>query len=150
MKKILFLVMIIMLAVMGVNAQPPINDEPQNPQKAEKIKALYVAYITQQLNLSVEEAQKFWPIHTQFDEEIRAANSSNLPEIEKEEAVLKAKKKYTASFTKILGAERVNKFLIVDKSFRDRIRNRLNEVRQQRKQKMPNENRQRGRNKIQN
>ena len=124
-------------------AQPPNEDRQPNPQRAEKIKALYVAYITQQLNLTVDEAQKFWPVHTQFDEEIKAAHKSNLPEIEKEEAVLKVKKKYTASFTKIIGAERYNKFLIVDRAFRDKIRNRLNEMKKDKKKS--NDNRPRDR-----
>ena len=32
--------------------------------KKEKVKALKVAYITEQLDLTTEEAQKFWPIYT--------------------------------------------------------------------------------------
>ena len=32
-------------------------------EKREKIKALKVAYITEQLSLTTEEAQKFWPIY---------------------------------------------------------------------------------------
>ena len=145
MKKLLFFVMILFVGL-SLQAQPPNDDRQPNPQRAEKIKALYVAYITQQINLTVDEAQKFWPVHTQFDEEIRAAHKSNLPEIEKEEAVLKVKKKYTASFTKIIGAERYNKFLIVDRAFRDKIRNKLNEMRQ-RKPKGQNDNRPRDRQK---
>ena len=145
MKKLLFFVMIL-FAAMGLNAQPPNEDRQPNPQRAEKIKALYVAYITQQISLTVDEAQKFWPVHNQFDEEMRAANTSNLPEIEKEEALLKVKKKYSASFTKIIGADRYNKFLIVDRAFRDKIRNKLNEMRQ-RKPKGQNDNRPRDRQK---
>ncbi len=37
-------------------------------EKKEKIKALKVAYITEKLSLSTEEAQKFWPIYNTFDE----------------------------------------------------------------------------------
>jgi hypothetical protein len=36
--------------------------------KKEKVKALKVAYITEELNLSSEEAQKFWPIYNTFDD----------------------------------------------------------------------------------
>jgi hypothetical protein len=36
--------------------------------KKEKIKALKIAYITKDLNLSVNEAEKFWPIYNAFDE----------------------------------------------------------------------------------
>ena len=37
-------------------------------EKREKVKALKVAYITEQLELTPEEAQKFWPIYNTFDE----------------------------------------------------------------------------------
>lgn len=37
-------------------------------EKREKIKALKVAYITEQLNLTTEEAQKFWPIYNANEE----------------------------------------------------------------------------------
>ena len=43
-------------------------------EKREKIKALKVAYITEQLDLSTDEAQKFWPIyniHEEKDFELR-------------------------------------------------------------------------------
>lgn len=37
-------------------------------EKREKVKALKVAYITEQLELTPEEAQKFWPIYNTFDD----------------------------------------------------------------------------------
>lgn len=40
----------------------------ENKEKREKVKALKVAYITEQLELSSEEAQKFWPIYNAFDD----------------------------------------------------------------------------------
>lgn len=37
-------------------------------EKKEKIKALKIAYITKDLNLSSNEAEKFWPIYNAFEE----------------------------------------------------------------------------------
>lgn len=37
-------------------------------EKQEKIKALKVAYITEQLLLTTDEAQKFWPIYNDYQE----------------------------------------------------------------------------------
>ena len=37
-------------------------------EKQEKIKALKVAYITEQLELTADEAQKFWPIYHDYQE----------------------------------------------------------------------------------
>lgn len=36
--------------------------------KKEKIKALKIAYITKDLNLSSSEAEKFWPVYHSFDD----------------------------------------------------------------------------------
>jgi hypothetical protein len=36
--------------------------------KKEKVKALKVAYITEQLDLTTDEAQKFWPVYNAFDD----------------------------------------------------------------------------------
>ncbi|MBP0903313.1 hypothetical protein ACFSKN_00295 [Mariniflexile gromovii] len=35
----------------------------------DKIKTLKIAYITEKLNLSEKEAQKFWPIYNEYEEE---------------------------------------------------------------------------------
>lgn len=37
-------------------------------EKIERVKALRIAYISDKLNLTPEEAQKFWPVFNQFDE----------------------------------------------------------------------------------
>jgi hypothetical protein len=37
-------------------------------EKKEKVKALKVAFITDELNLTTEEAQRFWPIYNAFDD----------------------------------------------------------------------------------
>ena len=49
--------------------------------------------------------------------------------------MLKIKKKYAASFTKILGADRYNQFNIHDSAFRDKIKGRLKEMQQKQKGK---------------
>jgi endoglucanase Acf2 len=40
----------------------------QDDDRRERIKALKVAYLTEQLELSTTEAQKFWPIYNDFEE----------------------------------------------------------------------------------
>lgn len=40
----------------------------QNNRKIEKIKAIQVAFISNKLDLTPEEAQKFWPIFNQFSD----------------------------------------------------------------------------------
>lgn len=41
----------------------------QNVEKREKIKALKIAFITDQLALSESEAQKFWPVYNAYETE---------------------------------------------------------------------------------
>ncbi len=41
--------------------------------KKEKIEALRVAFITQQLNLTSDESQKFWPVYNEYQDKTRAA-----------------------------------------------------------------------------
>ena len=36
--------------------------------RAKKVKSLKIAYITEELDLTTEEAQKFWPIYNTFDD----------------------------------------------------------------------------------
>jgi hypothetical protein len=44
------------------------NVVAQSPEKRERIKALKVAFITEKLELTESEAQKFWPIYNTFEE----------------------------------------------------------------------------------
>jgi len=98
--------------------------EGDNAAKQEKIQALYVAYVTQQLQLTPEEAQKFWPLHTQFDEELKGVRK-DLPELDKEQARLNIKKKYQDGFTKILGNTRCERFYGMRDAFRKKLAERI-------------------------
>jgi hypothetical protein len=56
-----------------------------------RIEALKIAYITKKLNLSTDEAQKFWPIYNKYMDEIRKtrvdARLNKAKEIDTEENV---------------------------------------------------------------
>ena len=45
----------------------------QEGGKKEKIEALRVAFITEQLSLTTDESQKFWPIYNEYQDKVRAA-----------------------------------------------------------------------------
>ena len=79
MKKYLLILTLLLGSLPALKAQ---DDQPgDDNKKQERIKALYVAYITQQLNLNPDEAQKFWPVHTQFEADLKAVRPE-LPELE--------------------------------------------------------------------
>lgn len=48
-------------------AQPTGGGKP-TPSGQERVKALKVAFITQKLNLTSEEAEKFWPIYNEYQD----------------------------------------------------------------------------------
>ncbi len=129
MKNIL-LYIVFFFSTLNAMAQAPDDMGLQNGKRQEKIKALYVAYITQQLSLTPDEAQKFWPIHGQYDAELRSVNMGNTNELDKQQAALNVKKKYQTSFTKILGADRTNNFYKKDAEFRKRMIEKLKQLRQ--------------------
>src|SRR5260370_42101668 len=100
MKKILFILMIAFAGIGTANAQVP--QEADAAKQQGKLQSLYVAFITQKLDLTATEAQAFWPVHNAFDKEVKAVDM-NLPELEREQKVLDIKKRYERQFGKILG-----------------------------------------------
>ena len=102
--------------------------------RAEKIKSLKIAFITQKLQLSADEAQKFWPIYDQYENDINRLRSENknATVIDKEEKLLNIRKKYLGSFEKVIGPQRVNKLFTAEKDFRSILIQRLKNRNQQR------------------
>jgi hypothetical protein len=129
MKRFLLIFFIFLSSFGLTQAQPPRGGG--DPAKREqKLKALYVAYISQELKLTEEEAQKFWPVHSQFDAEVRGV-ALDMPELERQQAILNTKKKYQDRFAKILGNDRTNDFFRMDMEFRKKLVERLKNIRQQ-------------------
>lgn len=122
MKKYILILALFLGSIPALKAQ----DDQQQPQGEERIKALYVAYITQQLNLNADEAQKFWPVHAQFESDLKGVKT-DLPELDKQQATLNIKKRYQDNFNRILGLNRCERFFRMDGEFKrkliDRIRN---------------------------
>lgn len=53
--------------------------QKNNKESWKKIKALKVAYLTEQLNLMSDEAEKFWPLYNEFDKKQgKLRNSSRM------------------------------------------------------------------------
>jgi hypothetical protein len=107
------------------------QDAPEDGgKKQQRIEALYVAYVTKQLNLTEVEAQKFWPVHAQFNSEIKTVGM-DLPELERQQTMLNIKKKYQERFTNILGSTRSNNFYRLDGEFRKKL---VDEIRKRRQE----------------
>ena len=104
--------------------------------KQEKIQALYVAYVTQQLQFTPEEAQKFWPVHAQFASDLKGVKT-DLPELEKQQAYLNIKKKYQENFNRIIGANRCERFFRMDGEFKRKLMDRVQKQRNNQQRQRP-------------
>lgn len=98
--------------------------------RAEKVQALKIAFITQRLQLTSAEAEKFWPVYNDYENEIKTLRSTNKngDVLENEEKLLNIRKKYRPSFEKILGPQKLNQLYNAEKDFRNvlikQLRNR--------------------------
>ncbi|HEX8461774.1 MAG TPA: hypothetical protein VF623_10100 [Segetibacter sp.] len=96
-----------------------------------KAQSLQIAYLTKELSLTPDEAQKLFPIFNNYIQEIRGARrEKGNDQIAQDEKILNTRKKYREDFKKVLGSEeRVNKLFVAEKNFRDMLRKELIERR---------------------
>ena len=128
MKKLLLILILVSANISFLRAQ----DGTDDPKKAEKIESLKIAFITQKLNLSSDEAQRFWPVYNRYEVEMKGALKNNQNDvIEKDENILNIRKKYRTEFSNVLGQERVNTLFKSENEFRGVLMRRLRNHEQQ-------------------
>ncbi|MEO8765765.1 MAG: hypothetical protein ABI416_15805 [Ginsengibacter sp.] len=127
MKKYILIVLVMLGSLSGIKAQDGDGDNT----RAEKIQALKIAFITNKLQLTPGEAQKFWPVYNQYDNEIR-----RLPKggdvITSEQKLVDIRKKYKPEFDKVIGSQKLNNLFNAERDFRDILIRRLQNRNQQR------------------
>lgn len=134
-------ILILTLLFGSVAAFAQDNQTGDDLTKQEKIRALYVAYVTQQLALTPDEAQKFWPVHTQFENELRGVKK-DLSELDMQQARLDIKKRYQANFNNIIGTNRCERFFRMDSEFKKKLVDRIQRQRQDQQRQVPKRRRQ--------
>lgn len=133
-----WLFLLAMLMMKSTWAQPGEMGMPDN----DKIRALRVAFITEQLDLSSEEAERFWPVHNAFHKQMRElqeerralmveVKEGDLSEAQMEANIQKSftleeksielKRKYHESFKKILSLEKVAALYGAELEFQRRV-----------------------------
>jgi hypothetical protein len=138
MKRLLLITAILLGSFTIARAQEDLPDD--NGKKMEKIQALYVAYITKELNLTADDAQKFWPIHAEFDRDLKGVKQ-DMPELDRQQKILDIKKRYQDKFTRVLGSSRTENFFRKDGEFRRKLIERLRKMRQNRQNMPPRQRR---------
>lgn len=124
--------------------------------RKDKIETMHIAYLSQKLNLSPAEAEKFWPIYNQYKAEqdklrkqrmddIQAVkraggvDSMNDAEVQKlvtdetdlETRELALRKEYVTKFQQAIPVRNVAKFFIAEDEFKRYLLNQLRKRREQ-------------------
>lgn len=110
------------------------QDRDTSRRGQSRLQTYKIAFLTEKLDLSPAEAQKFWPVYNRYEAEMRQARMDSRQqkesEIKTEERVLNIRKKYNQEFTNTLSAEKANLFFQSEKEFRNII---LKELRDRKK-----------------
>jgi hypothetical protein len=109
MRKILLILFLFISSTYICNAQKGKDD----------INTVKIAFITDQLSLTTEEAQKFWPIYNRYFNEVKNAQQDSPDDIVAfQEKLVNIRKKYKTNFKQVLGSdERVNKVYTAEAKF---------------------------------
>lgn len=146
----LFIILASGLTTFSQNQQePPLKEKrggkreqgpagPLNGRDGSRIESLKIAFITRKLELTPEEAQKFWPVFNKYSDELKKTHQdlkkSETGEIEKEEKMLGLRKKYLGEFQKAVSTEKANNYFKIEKEFVQMLQKEM----QQRRQRMGN------------
>jgi hypothetical protein len=143
MKRHIALLRIALIALMVFTAG--IKASAQGPG-IERIRSLKIAYITDKLNLSSPEAEKFWPVYNKYDNELMIVRMDYMKkhqpagfgrrkrieaqqyienDLDFQEEVLHIKKKYKDEFLKVISPEKLADLYAAEQEFRRMLIRRL-------------------------
>lgn len=118
-------------------AQPPRPDREARLAEIKKIQAMEMAFITKELNLSPNEAQKFWPIFNKYRNELKsvAVEGKKMSDnLEKQQRMLDLRKKYREDFSKVVNQDRANKVFEAEGEFKSLVRREFQKRQAEKKQ----------------
>ena len=135
MKKPLLIILVILISGLA-NAQPGNPDQQKKLADLRKIQAMEMAFITKELNLTPDEAQKFWPVFNQYRSEMKimAKDRVSGDQLEKQQKMLDLRKKYREDFTRVISQERANKVFGAEDEFRSLVRREFQKRQVERRQ----------------
>jgi hypothetical protein len=119
-----FLLTAMLILGFASQAQSMKQDRDARTAEIKKIQAMEMAFITKELNLSPDEAQKFWPVFNQYRNELKgmAGERKVGDHLEKQQKMLDIRKKYREDFTKVMSHERANKVFGAEEEFKSLVR----------------------------
>ena len=108
----------LLMAFAGITFFAGAQETLPTEKKQQDIEALKVAFISKELELTPDEAQKFWPVYNQYAKELRSTIKDDADVLDRDEKVLNLRKRYKEQFTKVLGQERMNRVFNSEGRFR--------------------------------
>lgn len=133
------LIPVLSLTVLFANSQDQRMQRENRLAEIKKIQAMEMAFITKELNLSPNEAQKFWPVFNQYRNELRtvATEKKMGDHLEKQQKTLDIRKKYRDDFSKVMSQERANKVFGAEEEFKSLVRREFQKRQSEKKQMEP-------------
>jgi hypothetical protein len=127
------------LTVLFANSQDQRFQRENRLAEIKKIQAMEMAFITKELNLSPNEAQKFWPVFNQYRNELKSlvAEKKMGDQLEKQQKTLDIRKKYRDDFSKVISQERANKVFETEGEFKSLVRREFQKRQSEKKQIEP-------------
>lgn len=122
----------ILMAFVSITGFAAAQDDLPSEKKQQDIEALKVAFISKELELTPDEAQKFWPVYNQYAKELRTTIKDDADVLDRDEKVLNLRKRYKDQFTKILGQQRMNRIFNAEGRFRQLLIKSMRNQNQQR------------------
>jgi hypothetical protein len=129
------------------------QDKQEN--KKDKVETMHIAYISQKLDLTTDEAEKFWPVYNQYKadmDQLRKQRQDNIEAVKKaggidsmsdadvqklitsetdiETRQLELRKQYLAKFQQVIPVRKVAKFFVAEDGFKRYLLNQLSKRRE--------------------
>jgi Skp family chaperone for outer membrane proteins len=143
MKKQLVIICLLAMGCVGI-----VSAQKGGAPNREKIEAMKVGFITQKLDLTSEEAQKFWPVYNRFAEEMEKSRKDfrgkMMEEVKDVDLMTDAEankalndmiayktsevelfKKYNQEFKKVLPTKKVVKLYLAEQEFKRELLRKL-------------------------
>ncbi|MBP7821774.1 MAG: hypothetical protein KA010_02545 [Saprospiraceae bacterium] len=135
--------------------QPPPNPKANKQRKADKIESLRIAFITDKLELTPEESQRFWPLYREYSDKQHALKkegrmsmkdldnmsdseaermAENHLEIQRKSDILK--EEYYKKFKMVLPIKKVIKLQQAEREFKQMLMERMQKGKENRRDNM--------------
>lgn len=113
---------------------------PAMAQQASNIESVRAAFITQKLDLTPEESQRFWPVYNSYHEELQKLvlkknqqrvaykRSGTVPvdELKVDSEILELRKRYRHEFARVLPRQKAALVYPAEREFRQQLIEQLN------------------------